>query len=192
MAHESQNVFFRLVKEKYPDHFEWKNVLEVGSLDINGSVRDLFEYCNYVGLDLGIGPGVDFSVQGQDAKYPDNSFDVTVSAECFEHNPYWKETFENMQRMTKVGGLLIFTCAGTGRPEHGTARTDAGSSPLTTAAGWDYYKNLTPEDFNDVDLTYWGHEFYENEIAQDLYFVGIKGMPLKDFDFAGEDWQSHV
>lgn len=177
MAHEAQNLFFQEVRKKFPEHFRWRNVIEIGSLDINGSVRPLFEYCNYVGFDLGPGPGVDFAVQGQDVAYPDNSFDVAISAECFEHNPYWKETFENMHRMTKPGGLVTFTCAGEGRPEHGTARSDAGSSPLTTAAGWEYYRNLTPNDFYEefgIEYMFSNWEFIENKNDFDLYFWGVK------------------
>jgi len=32
---------------------------------------------------------------------PANSFDCTISVECFEHNPFWLETFVNMLRMTR-------------------------------------------------------------------------------------------
>lgn len=172
MAHNAQAVFFNTVKNRFPEFFEWRNVLEVGSLDINGSVRPLFQNCNYVGVDLDHGPGVDLAVQGQDLRFPGESFDVTISAECFEHNPYWAETFENMVRMTKPGGLVTFTCAGKGRPEHGTHASDVGSSPLTVAAGWSYYRNLEREDFTDQMLSRLDYQFFYNEAAQDLYFVG--------------------
>lgn len=175
MAHEAQNQYFRKVREEYPDHFEWSNVLEVGSLNINGTVRDLFAHCNYVGVDLEYGPGVDLAIQGQDLKFRDGAFDTTISAECFEHNPYWAETFANMVRMTRPGGLVTFTCAGDGRPEHGTARSDVGSSPLTVFAGWDYYQNLNPQHFYDADLLggFKTIEFEENKADFDLYFKGI-------------------
>lgn len=176
MAHEAQNLFFRRVKEQYPHHFRWVNVLEVGSLNINGTVRDLFEYANYVGVDVGHGPGVDYAVPGQLVRYGENSMDTTISAECFEHNPYWEETFANMVRMTRPLGLVTFTCAGEGRPEHGTTRSDVGSSPLTVGLGWDYYRNLTPKDFEDADLLkeFAVYEFEENKVDFDLYFWGIK------------------
>jgi SAM-dependent methyltransferase len=176
MAHEAQNQFFRSVKEEFPEAFDWCNVIEIGSLDINGTVRDLFTYCNYVGFDLGPGPGVDYPVQGQEVKYRDGAFDTAISAECFEHNPYWLETFVNMHRMTRVGGLVTFTCAGEGRPEHGTSRSDVGSSPLTVAEGWDYYRNLKPEDFYDnleIKDLFEDWKFIENSQDYDLYFWGI-------------------
>jgi hypothetical protein len=45
MAHESQQNFVSRVKSRFPDSFSGKRVLEVGSLDINGSVRSLFVGC---------------------------------------------------------------------------------------------------------------------------------------------------
>lgn len=174
MAHDAQNIFFRMVKDEFPRHFKWVNVCEIGSLDINGTIRTLFEYANYVGFDVALGPAVDYAVFGKDVKYPSESFDITVSSECFEHDSTWRETFENMLRMTKYDGLTVFTCAGTDRPEHGTSRTDAGSSPLTVGLGIEYYKNLAPEDFEDIDLEDFTYFFYENTVNKDLYFVGYK------------------
>lgn len=174
MAHNAQAVFFKQVKKTFPEFFEWKNVLEVGSLNINGTVRDNFENCNYIGVDLDIGPGVDLAVQGQDLKFPNESFDITTSAECFEHNPFWEETFMNMKRMTKKNGLIVFTCAGLNRPEHGTYRTDPGSSPFTTAANWTYYRNLEEQDFTPEHLKGLDYQFFYNPGSQDLYFVAKK------------------
>lgn len=174
MAHNAQSVFFKAVRNHFPEFFEYRNVLEIGSLDINGSVRPLFKNCNYVGCDLELGPGVDLAVQGQNLRFPKESFDVTISAECFEHNPHWRETFLNMKRMTKLGGLITFTCAGKGRPEHGTHNSDIGSSPLTVAAGWDYYRNLEQSDFDGEMLKNLQYQFFYNEGAQDLYFLAIK------------------
>lgn len=189
MAHGAQRQFFQEVGKVYPDIFEWKNVIEIGSLDINGTVRDFFKYCNYVGFDLGAGPGVDYAVQGQDVKYPDNSFDVAVSAECFEHNPAWKETWLNMHRMVKPGGFILMTCAGTGRPEHGTARSDVGSSPLTVDAGWEYYGNLTPEDMKPLEQNWWSYQYYENTVNCDLYAIAHHDEKMAHIPLESVEWQ---
>lgn len=176
MAHGAQRVFFEKVREQFPEFFSGQRVLEVGSLDINGTVRDFFSNCVYTGVDVDSGPAVDIVAQGQDLTFPDGSFDVTVSAECFEHNPYWRETFLNMVRMTRPGGLVVFTCAAEGRPEHGTSRSDVGSSPLTVGLGWDYYKNLGEADFDEESLHGFGsYGFYDNRVNLDLYFVGMVG-----------------
>ena len=57
--HWSVLEFFEGTKILHPELFTGTRVLEVGSLDINGSVRPIFTDCEYVGLDLGPGPGVD-------------------------------------------------------------------------------------------------------------------------------------
>ena len=176
MAHIEQREFFTAMAKRFPEYFRWCNVLEVGSLNINGTVRDFFTNCQYVGVDVGSGPGVDVVAHGENLTYKDDSFDVAVSAECFEHNPQWQATFMNMVRMTH--GLVMFTCATTGRPEHGTTRTDAGSSPLT--ADWDYYRNLEANDFTvgcDLNELFDQYEFSTNNYSHDLYFWGItKGV----------------
>ena len=86
---------------KFPNSFCDTKVLDVGSLDINGSCRPFFADGTYTGIDLGEGEGVDVVADGADYDMPDNYYDVTLSTDCFEHNPFWVETFENMHRMSK-------------------------------------------------------------------------------------------
>ncbi|MDA8952462.1 class I SAM-dependent methyltransferase [Pseudomonadales bacterium] len=151
-------------------------VLEIGSYDVNGSIRSLFNAQNYVGVDLVEGPGVDVVAGGQSLDFADAKFDVVLSCEVFEHNPFWQETFENMHRMLKPGGLLIMTCASRGRREHGTTRTSPENSPGTQSLDWDYYRNLTAADFDcfDVDAMFSSHRFDYNKFSRDLYFLGVK------------------
>ena len=77
----------------------------------------------------------------------------------------------------KPGGLVVMTCATTGRPEHGTERSLPQDSPLTLAKGWSYYKNLTEQDFKEAfnfNPFFKEWEFSANKEACDLYFYGIK------------------
>lgn len=176
MAHAEQKIFIEKVKEKFPDFFNQKKVLEVGSLDINGTVRDFFSNCNYTGLDVSLGKGVDIVCEGQNYNAPDQTYDVVCSAECFEHNPYWLETFQNMIRLCKSEGLIFFTCATDGRPEHGTSRTRPEDSPLTIGMGWDYYRNLNENDFKselNFEDYFDSYEFSVDENHHDLFFWGI-------------------
>ena len=181
MAHTNQILYCESVKRKYPQFFKGIKVLDIGSLDINGSNRYLFEECDYLGIDVGEGKGVDIVCSGHLYDAPDESFDVTISCECFEHNPWWKETFTNMHRMTKPNGLVIVTCATKGRGEHGTTRTSPNDSPLTVGQGWEYYKNLYEQDFYDnFDMDKMFKAFYlttehRMDFLNDLYFFGIKG-----------------
>jgi SAM-dependent methyltransferase len=177
MAHPEQAEFFSGVRAHYPASFDGARVLEVGSLDINGSVRELFSKCDYTGVDLQLGPGVDLAVQGQLVEFASGHFDTSISAECLEHNPFWRETVANMLRMTRPGGLVMISCATTGRLEHGTSRTNPDASPFTTAQKWEYYKNLTASDIeSSLNLKGWLTDWssWVNFITRDLYFVGLR------------------
>jgi len=179
MAHQEQIDFCTSVKTLYPEHFKGVKVLDIGSLDINGNNRYLFEDCEYTGIDIGPGPNVDQVVSGHLFK-SDTQFDVIISTECFEHDKHYAQTLRNAYNLLKQGGLLMFSCAAPGRPEHGTTRTSPKDSPFTT----DYYKNLSEmdirnafcvagvEQLSDVFLNY--HFQTRTEFPQDLYFYGIK------------------
>ena len=176
MSHFQQIKFVLHIKDEFGDYFNKAKVLEVGSLDINGSVRQHFRDCDYLGIDVGPGPGVDLVVGGQEYSGPENHFDTVVSCECFEHNPHWIQTFNNMWRVLKPNGLFILSCASHGRPEHGTSRTSPHASPLTVGLGWNYYQNLCPRDFRVLELRkrFSRFRFWVNYGDQDLYFVGVK------------------
>ena len=152
-------------------------VLEIGSYDVNGSIRGIvaskIDVSEYVGVDLTPGPGVDIVCSGHEVDLPDASIDVALSAECLEHNPYWAETLRNMRRVTKPDGFVLVSCATLGRLEHGTARTNPSSSPGTRDAGWNYYRNVAPSDFpQDFLESFAAHRFWINPYSKDLYFVG--------------------
>lgn len=176
MAHPQQQNFVKSLHNLMPHYFNNKKVLEVGSLNINGTIRIYFKDCDYTGIDVGEGPCVDIVCAGQDLDHPDSTYDTVASTECFEHNPYWAETFANMIRMCKRDGLVFMTCATTGRGEHGTSRTNPKDSPLSQVI-WDYYKNLTEEDFREkfnLNEIFGFYNFIVETTHNDLYFYGIK------------------
>lgn len=177
MAHYQQLQFVRKVKEGFPEFFRNCRVLEVGSWDVTGTVRDLFLNCEYTGADVAPGPGVDLVSQAQDLDLPTNHFDAVLSCECFEHNSFWLESFVNMVRMLRPGGLLFMSCGARGRLEHGTRRRSPNQS-LTAQIGLpDYYRNLSAADFRSkvsLDRHFACHGFAEGRYYRDLYFVGIK------------------
>ena len=55
MAHQEQINFCKSVKEFMPDFFKGVSVLDIGSLDINGNNRYLFDNYDYTGIDIGEG-----------------------------------------------------------------------------------------------------------------------------------------
>lgn len=94
------------------------HVLEIGSLDINGSVRPLFAgAASYHGIDLVDGPGVDEVADGASWE-PPRSYDVVLCAEVLEHAPAWADVVRTMWRATRPGGTLLITCATDPRAPH--------------------------------------------------------------------------
>ena len=126
----------------YSSFHNWKddrtdlNVLEIGSLDINGSVRPMFKpfQSNYLGIDMQEGPGVDIVVDA--AKFINfEAYDVIVCAEVFEHTPMWPQIIQNSYNNLVDGGIFIATMAGEGRHPHSAID----EKPIRD---WEHYSNI--------------------------------------------------
>jgi SAM-dependent methyltransferase len=178
--HPQARDFTLFVKNILTNFFIQKNVLDVGSGDINGNNRFLFEECNYNGNDVIQARNVTIVSKTKDLPFQNDTFDTIVSTECFEHDPEYKESFKKIYDMLKPDGLFFFTCASSNRPEHGTRRTSPGCSYGTIGNlvdMVDYYKNLTEIDLNavlELNTLFSVWDTYYNSISKDLYFVGIK------------------
>lgn len=176
MHHEPLHFIYE-TKILHPEFFKNKSWLEIGSANGYPSPKSHSNHCEWVGVDLEEGEGVDYVGLGHHYK-SDKRFDVASAFEVFEHDPYYDLTVINMIEHLKPGGLFIMTCAGLGRPEHGTSRSHPEASPFTQETDFwkDYYKNRTPYDFKMIPhwdrLTrgYWGI----NEGTSDLYYRGFK------------------
>jgi SAM-dependent methyltransferase len=172
--------FMTFVKNMKPEFFIEKQVLDVGSGDINGNNRIYFENCEYYGNDVIEANNVTIVSKTKDLPFPENTFDTIVSTECFEHDPEYKQSLLKIYNILKPNGLFCFTCASTGRAEHGTKNSNPIDSYGTIGNienMSDYYKNLTEIDlFEVLDLnelfTVW--DTYYNSESFDLYFIGIK------------------
>ena len=180
MTHPAQIKFCNDIKKRFPEYFEKKRVLDVGSLDINGNNKYLFNDCEYIGLDVIEGKNVD--VVSVAHKYKSDEFDVVLSTNALEHDIFYKLTLQNMFSLLKPEGLMFFSVANSWK-EHGTERTSPKNSG-TSKMGikWkNYYKNLTPNDIkNSLDLDYFKE--YEMEIfKKDLIFWGIKDKNKSKF-----------
>lgn len=172
MAHEEQKNYVKGLKKDYEEYFNKVRVLDIGSLDVNGTLRDFFTNSDYTGVDIVKGRGVDVISKGHEFKSK-KKYDVVCSAECLEHDEYYAKTLKNMVSLLKKNGLMFFTCATTGRPEHGTRR----SRGDLWGTSEDYYKNLTEEDVREVlevDKIFKEYSFTVNNKSKDLYFKGIK------------------
>lgn len=107
-----------------PPMIRGREVLEVGSLDVNGSVRPYLESlapAKYVGVDIAWGPRVDevCDVSKLVRRFGEASFDVVISTELVEHVRNWRDAFDQMKRVLRPGGLLVITTRSIGFHVHG-------------------------------------------------------------------------
>lgn len=178
--HKAVKKFIKEARKEIPYKFRNRRILEVGSHNINGSVRKYFWFCKWTGVDISKGKNVDITGNYTNIKF-DKKFQVVISTEMLEHDKDWKISLRKMYDDLEDNGLLIITCASNHRPEHGTKRTDTFSSPDTS----DYYRNISKEDF----LSVLPHDIFHLYILQyargenDLQFYGIK----KEFHVTSKD-----
>ena len=102
---------------------EGKRVIDVGSLDVNGSLRQTVESlgpAEYVGVDIRQGPGVDVICRAEDIveRFGKESFDIVVSTELLEHVRDWRRVISNIKRVCKRSGVILITTRSYGFPEH--------------------------------------------------------------------------
>jgi SAM-dependent methyltransferase len=178
--HLEAKSFTLYVKTVLSQYFENKRVLDVGSGDINGNNKFLFHNCDYNGNDVYQAPNVTIVSPTSKLPFAPEIFDTIISTECFEHDPEYAQSFQKIVSMLKPGGLFTFTCASTGRAEHGTRHTSPHDSygTIGNIEGWtDYYKNLTFEDLAaaiPVNEIFSSYSAYYNSQSKDLYFFGIR------------------
>lgn len=117
--HYGNELFWKGVKRKYPGYFSNPSeVIEFGSLDINGSIRDYFTCLEYVGVDWRDGQGVDLACLAHEVPFMPDSFDAVVSASMLEHDPYWEKSLSKMVDILRPTGLFVISWGGAYNPSH--------------------------------------------------------------------------
>lgn len=89
----------------------FKRVLELGSLNVNGTARDAFQDAGeYVGIDMREGPGVDVVMATKDIQGIDwfGKFDCIVATSFFEHDrDFWKTLHAVKMLLCPVGYFVL-------------------------------------------------------------------------------------
>lgn len=104
-------------KKAYPKNFEGCSVLEIGSLNVNGTARDYFDNCEYVGVDRDAGLDVDIVSDARETKF-DKKFDTLLILSVFEHDFKWKETLKHNLQWLKKDGLCLVCFGAEGNLPH--------------------------------------------------------------------------
>jgi cephalosporin hydroxylase len=117
--HYSAYVNAQKFYEKYCyQNIENKKILDVGSYDVNGTMKPIFEQGQYIGLDMEKGPNVDIVGKSHEIPFIDNFFDIVISSSCFEHDDMFWVSFKEMSRVLKPGGYMYIQAPQNG-PYHG-------------------------------------------------------------------------
>ncbi|HEY5907931.1 MAG TPA: methyltransferase domain-containing protein, partial [Vicinamibacteria bacterium] len=121
MCHPSVHAFVRA--ELDTSEIAGRRILEVGSRDVNGTVRPFLVSLgarDYVGVDMVQGPGVDRVCDVADLarEFAGEPFEVVVTTEMLEHVRDWRTAIHNLKRVVAPGGLLVITTRSYGFPYH--------------------------------------------------------------------------
>lgn len=119
-----------------------RSVCEIGSRNVNGSVRHLFPRVSYVGIDIREGDGVDIVADGA-TWTSDRCFDLVLCTETLEHATDPMALARNLVALCKRGGVILVTAAAMDREPH--SAIDGG--PLQEG---EPYHNLMPEELQEA------------------------------------------
>lgn len=93
-------------------------VVDIGSTNINGSYRELFDPArfDYIGVDLAAGPGVDLVI-ADPYRIPlaSGSADVVISGQMLEHNEFFWLTFQEKVRLLHEDGFVFMIAPSRGQ-----------------------------------------------------------------------------
>lgn len=125
-SYEKMNWF----KNNFLDSDKYLDILDIGSLDTSGdnyNYKSIFNNIkwNYTGLDFENGENVDILVDDiyNIREVSDNSYDVIISGQLFEHLGFFWITMGEIDRILRPGGICCII-APSGGPKHGVADSD--------------------------------------------------------------------
>jgi len=117
--HFENRLFWQATSERYPRYFsDPSRVIEFGSLNINGTLRDWCRCSDYTGIDWIAGPCVDVVCLAHQAPFGPESFDTVLSASMLEHDPYWEISLIKMVEVMKRDGIFVVTWGAARNPTH--------------------------------------------------------------------------
>lgn len=196
--------------------FSSADVLEVGSRNVTGSLRDAVVHeGRWVGVDIEPGPGVDVVLSDPySLPFEDGEFGAAIATSVFEHNEMFWLTFLEMARVVRPGGLLYLCSPSNGHihrhpvdcyrfyPDAGVALANwacRSGYPMTTLES--FIVRQKASEWND-----WCSVFFRGEsqsapvvptslgVVLDTYAVGAgtDSGPVPKTQATEDQWNLHV
>jgi autotransporter strand-loop-strand O-heptosyltransferase len=160
MAHRNQQMFCEKIKNMFSEYFVNTKVLDIGSLDINGNNRYLFNNSKYIGIDRQDGENVSIVTEFLEYECPKNYFDIVISTESLQEDDNYQETISKIIDVIRPGGAFLLTCASDKRVNDNTKNK--------------FTKDIL-ESINNFKSNFPDGIFEYEDSFGDLYFFGIKG-----------------
>lgn len=154
---------------------ENKRILEIGALDVNGSVRPILESMrpsSYLGIDIAPGKGVDEICDIYDIikRYGPMSFDVVVSTELLEHVKDWRAGIGNIKKILSPDGIVLITTRSPGFAYH----------------GWPYdFWRFERSDMQNIFDDFIIEKLESDESAPGIFLMARKGRRFVEKDLSG-------
>jgi SAM-dependent methyltransferase len=114
--HYSSKVKMIQFIDKYDVHKRGGTVVDIGSMDINGTYRELFPYNDYIGVDIVAGPNVDIIMGSPEWDALEN-IDIVISGQVLEHVKDIPKLMASIYKIVAPGGLICMIAPSAG-PEH--------------------------------------------------------------------------
>jgi SAM-dependent methyltransferase len=160
----------------FEEEVKGKRVIEVGSYDVNGSLRyivELIKPTEYIGVDIIEGPGVDIicSVENLVQKFGKDSFDIVLSTCTLEHIRNWKKAISNIKNVCKPNGIILIIVP-SDWPFH-----------VYPYDFWRYSKEDIKSIFSDCDIMVLDEDFHTPSL--------VYGKIRKPYDFTEIDLSAY-
>lgn len=168
MHHQAYNYVKGVMAQLEPP----ESVIEIGSYNVNGSIRDLFPEAEYTGIDVRTGRDVDVVADGATYKHPE-LVRAVVCCEVLEHAKNADAIIRNAYKLLKSPGVFILTAAGPTRNPHGN---DGGP------VGNEFYRNIDRQMLTEwlEDAGFHDHFIGQDTKAGDIYAVAYKGVEVDE------------
>jgi len=114
--HDTALNFGKLFLDTYASSTTPLKLVEVGSKDVNGSIRQFAApHHSYIGLDFDAGRGVDIVLEdAYSFPFENDSVDILLTSSCFEHSEFFWLTFLECQRILNPRGIMYLNAPSNG------------------------------------------------------------------------------